>query len=128
MASRENKIKQKKARAVWGISSVSGMWYIRYIWLWYNLVYRAVLKSAHAALRAKFWIPPISLHDPPLVSLNFVLYMQQNSLKVGCIGSVPLVRTERGRDVLSLSGVWMLLWLQRLPRSGEQGLLCGWTW
>lgn len=90
LTTRENKIKQKKISAVWGIFSVTGCYCI--IW---STVQSQKYSSCHGG---KFWILTITLDNPPLISLNFVLYVQQTSLK-------PFITFSHLRD-LRVGGMW----------------------
>lgn len=68
---RQNKL--EKISAVWGIFSVTGCYCI--IW---STVQSQKCSSCPGG---KFWVLTITLDNRPLISLNFVLYVQQTSLK-----------------------------------------------
>lgn len=69
---RQNKL--EKISAVWGIFSVTGCYCI--IW---STVQSQKCSSCPGG---KFWVLTITLDNRPLISLNFVLYVQQTSLKL----------------------------------------------
>lgn len=106
LTTRENKINQKKISAVWGIFSVTGCYCI--IW---STVQSQKCSSCPGG---KFWILTITLDNPPLiVSLNFILYVQQTSLKpfISFCSSASLtcVNWEWEGCAPPPAGVWMPL-------------------